>query len=176
MKNGALDRESIRQLIIAGDTGQLPLLEGFSSLSEQLQPNGVDLTLGAVAEFDRPGELGRDDDRRRLPGTRPWPVEADGWLHLAPGAYLVTFNEWVNLPLNLMALGRPRSSLLRCGVSLHTAVWDAGYQGRSQALLTVHNPHGHLLQPGVRLMQLVFFPLAGRAEPGYSGRYQGGNR
>jgi dUTP pyrophosphatase len=105
------------------------------------------------------------------------PVELnhDGWVQLTPGPYLVTFTEVVNLPLGLMALGRPRSSLLRSGVSLHTAVWDAGYRGRSQALLVVHHPLGYRLQRGARLMQLVFFPLSQPVDQGYRGRFLGEN-
>ena len=73
------------------------------------------------------------------------PFGSDGYLDLIPGAHLITFNEIVNLPLHVMALGRPRSSLLRAGVAIHTAVWDAGYRGRSQALLVVYNHHGYRL-------------------------------
>ena len=65
-----------------------------------------------------------------------------------------------------MALGRPRSSLLRSGVALHTAVWDAGYRGRSQSLLTVHHPEGFRLQRDARLAQLVFFRLSNLPEQG----------
>jgi len=75
----------------------------------------------------------------------------------------------------LMALGRPRSSLLRSGVSVHTAVWDSGYQGRSQALLVVHHPAGYRVQQGARLMQLVFWRLGSAVEQGYQGKYQGEN-
>jgi dUTP pyrophosphatase len=70
-----------------------------------------------------------------------------------------------------MALARPRSSLLRCGVTIETAVWDAGYSGRSQALLVVHNPSGFHLQKNARVLQLVFFRLTGETE-GYQGKYQ----
>ena len=73
-----------------------------------------------------------------------------------------------------MALGRPRSSLLRCGVNVGTAVWDAGYSGRSQSLLVVHNPSGFSLEKNARLTQLVFFELTGESE-GYQGIYQGEN-
>ena len=98
-----------------------------------------------------------------------------GWLQLAPGGYLVTFNETVNLPLNLMALARPRSSLIRSGVSLHTGVWDAGYAGRSQSLLMVHHPAGYRMQRDARIAQLVFFPLVAADSEGYTGRYQNEN-
>ena len=56
-----------------------------------------------------------------------------------------------------------------------TGVWDAGYSGRSQALMVVHNPHGFRVQKGARLVQLVFFPLDDPTGPGYQGRYQGEN-
>ena len=73
-----------------------------------------------------------------------------------------------------MALATPRSSLLRCGVTVNTAVWDAGYSGRSQSLLVVYNPGGFRLQRNARIVQLVFFQLSGETE-GYNGTYQGEN-
>ena len=114
-------------------------------------------------------------DNRELSATRKIEFNEEGWLHLEPGPYLATFNEIVTLPLNLMALGRPRSSLLRSGVSVHTAVWDAGYRGRSQALLTVHHHEGYHLQTGARLIQLVFFPLVRQVGQGYQGKFLGEN-
>ena len=74
-----------------------------------------------------------------------------------------------------MALGRPRSTLLRSGLDVGTAVWDAGYRGRSQCLLTVNNPSGFRLGKNASILQLVFFRLAGTADQGYGGAYQGEN-
>ena len=71
-----------------------------------------------------------------------------------------------------MALGRPRSSLTRSGATIHTAVWDAGYSGRSTSLLVVHSPAGFRLQRDARVMQLVFFSLARATTSGYAGAYQ----
>ena len=70
-----------------------------------------------------------------------------------------------------MALARPRSSLLRCGVSVGTAVWDAGYSGRSQSLLVVYNTRGFRVQKNARIVQLVFLWLS-RETTGYQGVYQ----
>ena len=94
--------------------------------------------------------------------------------NLAPGIYSITYNEIVHLPENIMALATPRSSLLRCGVTVNTAVWDAGYSGRSQSLLVVYNPQGFQLQRNARIIQLVFFRLGNQTE-GYSGTYQNEN-
>ena len=164
-----LNRDEIAALI-ASDP---PLLEGYISLESQLQPNGFDLSLLDVSAFETPGAIGSSDADRVLAATIPLTYDGDGWIDLAPGAYLVTFNEVVNLPLDIMALGRPRSSLLRSGVSLHTAVWDAGYRGRSQSLLTVHHPGGFRLQRNARLAQLAFFRLSNPPSQGYQGRFQG---
>ncbi|MBI3743598.1 MAG: deoxyuridine 5'-triphosphate nucleotidohydrolase, partial [Chloroflexi bacterium] len=71
------------------------------------------------------------------------------------------------------ALGRTRSSLLRCGAALHTAVWDAGYSGRSESLMVVYNPAGFTLEHNARIMQLVFFALAQEVHEGYRGVYKG---
>ena len=164
-----LDRESIRRRLNATP----PLLEGYRDLEVQLQPNGFDLTLSEIAAFTGPGVLTEDNAGRRLATTTPLAFGADGALHLQPGPYLVTFNETVNLPPDVMALAKPRSSLLRSGVAIHNAVWDAGYRGRSQALLVVYHPDGFTLSRNARVLQLVFFALARPVDQGYQGRYQG---
>jgi dUTP pyrophosphatase len=74
-----------------------------------------------------------------------------------------------------MALGRPRSSLCRIGATLGTAVWDAGYRGRSTALLFVANPAGLRLERAARVLQLVFFTLDAATARGYDGAYQDEN-
>ena len=172
--SGALSRASIASLI-AGDP---PLVEGHRDIAAQLQPNGFDVSVRSVASFNAdagPGSIGAADADRTLPDHVDLPFGPHGWLRLGVGCYLITFNEIVNLPRNLMALARPRSSLLRSGVSIHTAVWDAGYSGRSQALLTVHHPAGYRVQRDARVAQLVFFPLDAGDPLGYAGRYQDEN-
>ena len=171
MSGNPLDKDSIESLI----QGSAPLIEEFLSLENQLQPNGFDMTLREVGYLASAGSIGVGTGERELSATEIMDFDSEDRLHLNPGPYLITFNEVVNLPLDLMALGRPRSSLLRSGVSVHTAVWDAGYRGRSQALLVVHNSSGYRLQRGARLMQLIFFRLPQPASQGYQGRYQGEN-
>ena len=121
------------------------------------------------------GAIGRTNTSRTLPDVRPLPFGDDGWVELQPGPYQIVFNETVELPNDLMALGRPRSSLCRIGASIVTAVWDAGYRGRSTALLVVANPAGIRIQRDARLMQLVFFTLNAATAQGYAGAYQNEN-
>ena len=153
-----------------------PLLEGMVNAEEQVQPNGVDLTLRQVAMFSSSGVIGRTNQERRLSDTAPLTFDGLGDMELIAGPYLVTFNEIVNLPPDVMAIGQPRSSLLRCGVAIHNAVWDAGYSGRSQALLVVYNPYGFRIKRDARLLQLVFLHLTTATNDTYKGRFQGENK
>ena len=168
---GVLSREEIQRRIL----GETPLISAWHDLEAQLQPNGFDLTLREVSRFAGPGVIAVDNAGRSLPPLEPLPFAADGFLDLAPGPYHILYNEVVHLPTDLMALGRPRSSLGRCGVAIHTAVWDAGYEGRSTSLLVVANPAGFRVARDARVMQLVFFGLATAAVEGYRGAYQNEN-
>jgi len=151
-----------------------PLVEGCINPEEQLQPNGIDLTLREVAMLQSSGRIAVSNDQRLLPGLAPLAFDGLGFIDLMPGAYIITYNEIVHLPNDIMALARPRSSLLRCGANIGTAVWDAGYHGRSQSLMMVYNPQGFRLQKNARIIQLIFFKLTGETE-GYNGAYQGEN-
>ncbi|MFC1948833.1 deoxyuridine 5'-triphosphate nucleotidohydrolase [Chloroflexota bacterium] len=153
---------------------QPPLIEDYVDLEAQLQPNGFDLSLREIALLQTPGRLAQQDSQRLISDSSPLLFDGLGFIDLVPGAYTITYNEIVHLPNNVMALARPRSSLLRCGVTVNTAVWDAGYSGRSQSLLVVYHPHGFRLQKNARVVQLVFFHLTGDTE-GYKGTYQGEN-
>jgi dUTP pyrophosphatase len=170
-KTGVLTREDILELCNA----RPPLIVEAVNLAEQLQPNGVDLTVREVSSYISRGNLTAGNEGRVLSRTAPLSFDSHAGMDLEPGAYLVTFNEIVNLPRGVMALARPRSSLNRCGVSIHSAVWDAGYSGRSQSLLVVYNTHGFRLHKNARILQLVFFYLSGEARKGYDGRFQGEN-
>ena len=164
-----MSKEDILSLI----KGKPPLVEDYINLDEQLQPNGIDLTLREVAMLQSAGRIGAGN-QRTISDVAPLYFDGMGHILLMPGAYIVTYNEIVNLPADVMALGFPRSSLLRCGVTLHTAVWDAGYSGRSRSLMVVHNSMGFSLQKNARIMQLVFHRLT-RETGGYRGAYQGEN-
>jgi dUTP pyrophosphatase len=167
-----LSSNEIRALIASGT----PLFSGFADLDSQVQANGFDLTLAEVRRFSGAGTIGIDNADRVLPELEPIDADERGFVELMPGAYHITYAETVSLPKDLMALGRPRSSLTRSGVAIHTAVWDAGYSGRSTSLMTVHNSAGFRVQIGARVAQLVFIQLSTPDDIGYQGIYQGENR
>ncbi len=151
-----------------------PLVEGYIDLETQVQTNGFELTLRDVSVMQSAGGIDFDNSRRVISDVSPLAFDGLGAIELIPGTYLITYNEVVHLPKNVMALGRPRSSLLRCGVTIGTAVWDAGYEGRSQSLLVVYNSRGVRLEKNARLTQLVFLEMTGESR-GYDGIYQGEN-
>ena len=91
---------------------------------------------------------------------------------LDPGAYLVEFNESVDVPLSLMGQIFVRSSLFRSGALVSAGVMDSGYRGAVGALLQVVNPHGLVLYQDARLAQMVFHDMSEPVE-GYRGVYQG---
>jgi dUTP pyrophosphatase len=164
-----LSGDEIRRLRIVA-------LDDVAAEQVHIQPNGVDLSLDAVWRFVEAGALGRSSEDRRLPRRDELAFDSDDWLVLGPGTYGIRYSEWVAVPPDCGGLVFPRSSLLRMGLHVPTAVWDAGYAGRGEGLLQVTNPHGVQLQRGARIVQLVLFRLTEPAHSGYAGSYQDENR
>ena len=144
--------------------------------ADQVQPNGIDLSIDAIWRFVDEGVLGASSADRRLPDREELVFDAHGWLWLAPGTYGIRYAEWVEMPPDCGGLCFPRSTLLRMGLHVPTAVWDAGYAGRGEGLLLVTSPHGVRLQHDARIVQLVLFRLSEAPGSGYAGRYQHENR
>ncbi len=142
--------------------------------AEQVQPNGVDLTLEAVLVQREAGRIARDG---KTVGERE-PVEPDQsggesvpTYRLDPGGYVVRYGERVRVPEGHVGFVLPRSSLMRNSCMVNTAVWDAGYEGRGEGLLEVH--HAIELEAGARVAQFVL--AAADHATSYDGTYQGEN-
>ena len=165
-----LSREDINKLV----KQEPPLVENYLDLEAQVQPNGFDMTVRDIAMPQTMGRITVSNKNRQISDAAPLTFDTFGAMELMPGIYIITYNEIVNLPTNVMALARPRSSLLRCGVTVETAVWDAGYSGRSQSLMVVYNQRGFRIEKNARVTQLVFMQLTDTTE-GYNGTYQGEN-
>ena len=165
-----LNKEQIKKLIV-----EEKLIEGCIKLETQLTPNGFDLTAGAVFEFTSSGSLDFSNSERVLPECREIlarkrsPEDKFGWWHLAQGIYKIRTNETVRLPNNLVALAFSRSSLLRMGAFTQHGVWDAGFCGQGEFILSVGNIHGIELKQNCRITQLVF--LSTEETEGYKGIY-----
>lgn len=173
-KYGAiLSKNEIKELTLSQkDRG--PLIEEMIDQKIQIQPNGVDLSVKKIERFIGPGKTDFDNKKREISNTKEIEFDGDEFLFLESGAYKITFNEVVNLPLDLIAIAAPRSTLLRCGVTVETAIWDAGYSGRGQSLLIVMNKTGYFIKKNARVIQLMFIRLSGEntISEGYNGKYQ----
>ncbi|MGQ3328669.1 deoxyuridine 5'-triphosphate nucleotidohydrolase [Halorubrum sp. FL23] len=151
----------------SGATVAAALEAGGADLDDgQRQPNGVDLTVGAVFEQTEPGAIRRDGKRV---GEREALEPEDGAYRLEAGTYVVRYGEPVRIPDERIGFVLPRSTLLRNSCTLDTAVWDAGYEGVGEGRLDVG--HAIAIEPGARIAQLVL--AAADHEGSYDGAYQG---
>ncbi len=134
---------------------------------KNIQPCGVDLTVGNLYSFSSIGELRKGGVK--LPEYTELESINNLWT-LSQGSYIVRYEQIIEIPPNAVGLVLPRSSLLRMGATIYTAVWDPGYRGKGVSLLQVFNSHGIILEKGARISQLIF--LKAEAKETYSGKYQ----
>jgi len=154
------------------------LVENYIDLETQLQPAGFDLTIDIIGTFKGGGSIDFDNSNRNVPKVLPIPPESQTgrnpyWI-LKPGAYMISLNEKINMPLDLMGDSMYRSSLMRCGVFTGLGRWDPGYSGVGVSLLVVHNPNGFWLSKNARICQVKFTRVEG-VDSGYNGQYQNEN-
>jgi dUTP pyrophosphatase len=161
-----LNDKQLRELIIEHD-----MITKYVNLDTQLQPSGFDLSLESIEEYLEGGAVDFNNQERVIGKTKLLVPDKEGWYHLEKGVYKVVYNEVVKMPLDVAAIARTRSTLLRNGAEVGTAVWDPGYEGRSSSMLTVHNHYGLNLKKNARIAQLIFFHT-GEVGKGYSGVYQ----
>jgi deoxycytidine triphosphate deaminase len=91
-----------------------------------------------------------------------------------PGEYfLIKTIETVDIPTNVLADFRARSSLFRAGLSLLTTIGSPGYKG--ELIFGLHNAGQHpvTLQMGARISQAIFYRLESEGVA-YRGQNQGG--
>lgn len=149
--------------------GEELLRRVFPGLEEdQYQPAGIDLKLRRV--FRLRGEAGLlRGDEKRLPEYREVEPE-DGVYRLEPGEpYVLELSPRLEIPEDTVALFFPRSTLIRSGVAVHTAVGDPGFRGRIRVLAVNHHREPYRLARGERVVQAVFVRAEGAGT--YSGDY-----
>lgn len=156
----------IKPLITPLDESQVEGIEGTT----------VDLRLGSVWRTYGKARLLREE--RITPKiTKEIDIEDKNpkdIFTIYPGDYyLLQTIETVNMPNNLFAYLRPRTSLIRSGIPLETAFVSPNYQGK--LTVGVKNQSKNLveIQLGFRIMCIAFFPIDGEAVP-YRGVWQGG--
>jgi len=152
------------------------LVESYMSLEKQLTPNGIDLTVAKISKFKKSGALDFSNKERVIPEAEEISPQKEnkkdkyGWWRLLPGIYKIKTNEIVNLPNNLIALAFSRTSILRMGCFTSHGVWDAGFSGRGEFILSVQSPAGARIKQNARIAQLVFYKIKKTEE--YNGIHQ----
>lgn len=87
--------------------------------------------------------------------------------------FLVKTIEKVNLPSNISAIFRPRSTLQRCGVGLFTAAVSPGYSGELTFGICNMGKNNFKLELGARIVHILFFETSENISD-YRGQWQGG--
>ncbi len=160
---------------VTGRRVQKPLVEYIGDEQVDLiEGTTVDLRLGAVYRPVGAARLMRDSRiTPEIDKVMDIEESPEGILRIRNGEYLLFQTiEQVNMPEDMFAYIRPRTTLIRCGIPLETAFISPNYQGR----LTVgmkHQGAGEVeIQMGFRILCIAFFPIDGRAVP-YRGVWQG---
>lgn len=160
------DREILKQIM-----SEKPLIENYINLEKQLQPAGFDLTLNSIYSISSYGEIFNSYNKEDVLPIYNEIKTINELYNLNKGAYLIIYNEVINLPNDLMALVYPRSTLIRMGATIYTAIWDPGYNGRGRGLLNIFNEKGIILRKNSRIAQIVFLKLTSSSNRKYSGKY-----
>jgi dUTP pyrophosphatase len=147
------------------------LIENFIDLSVQLQPASFDLTLDEIFLLKSSASIDFSNKEREIPKYEKIEFK-DEWILLNKGIYLISFNETVNIPKDLIAFVRPRSSLVRSGATIFSSLWDPGYSGKSNCLFVVLNENGIKIKKNARVAQMVFLKLSSPTNKIYEGIYQ----
>lgn len=143
------------------------LLENYED--KNIGGAGVDLRVGKYYRLKSPAKLGVNE--RELPKIEEITSE---WIEVKPSEYiLVETIEKVNMPADIAAWMRHRSTLQRSGVGLLTALIDPGYKGTLTFGLRNFGEHTFKLQRGTRVGQIIFEKMSGAGKE-YDGKYQGG--
>jgi len=136
----------------------------------QLQPNGVELTIDSIYEIHGVPYIG---DSSYDKGDR---VEVDsasvGMYSLDEGYYVIEYQERISIPDGHVGYVVPRSRFMRSGAMLFTALWDTGYTGKGEGGFATFTELE--VETGCRVGQLVLLSTDGK-EDTYSGTHQGEN-
>lgn len=121
---------------------------------KQIQPNGVDLTVGTLKKMKY--HPGLKDDKYTEPNfVEADRVEPDGdYVMYGDKSYKVVYGEKITIPNNHIGIVFPRSRLLRSCIHLNTALWDSGYSGIGEGALFSNGTA--TIEDGMRIGQMCF--------------------
>ncbi len=140
--------------------------------NKQSQIAVFDLTVKDIIALESDGVLDFDNSKRFVPDHKIITPKDGKWI-LEPGGYLTRYNEIIEVPLSAIGIVLPRSSLMRIGGTICSALWDPGYKGRGIGLLIVYTRI--TIHQNARIAQIIFLKTLEESKNGYSGEYQNEN-
>lgn len=137
---------------------------------EQKQPAGFDVTVSNIQSFPHSRFILGIEKGENSPLAQV-PILEEKYFDLDAGAYFVELNEITTIPPDAIGILLPRSTLLRNGLDVRTALFDPGYSGQPKVMLVCYRPAR--IQKFSRIGQLVILKSDREFSRKYSGRYQG---
>lgn len=141
----------------------------------------IDLTLGSELLIEDHPRWNNcvDLTQKQAPNMRPVSMDDSGY-YLSPRQFvLAQTQQRFNLPNDISAEFKLKSSIARAGLNHLLAGWcDAGWHG-SVLTLELHNVterHNLMLKPGMKIGQIIFYrhdPVSDDASYAARGRYNG---
>lgn len=127
------------------------------------QPDGIDLRLGKVFKltFEEGKVYGISEDTKILPQHTE--IEPDvysmgiGWMFEPHTCYILQVDRPIHINKKSAQFYLPRSSLLRMGLSVITALGDSDFNGLLSFLCINESDNQLFLEKGVRFTQLIDF-------------------
>lgn len=166
-----LSHNELVQLVADGVIGPVDL--------KDINAASIDIHLGDTILWEDE-QIGQIDYRQRETVVfNEYHMEADGWV-LEPGDFILAQSREVfNLPNNISAEYKLKSSMARIGLEHMNAGWcDAGWNGSvlTLELKNMCNHHSIRIRPGDAIGQMIFFrhePVPTQASYASKGRYNG---
>lgn len=136
-----LSDRTILELLDAGELSVEPL-----DVETQVQPASIDLT---IAEEVTPLS------QREPPEADEGEIVFDPW-----SSYLCSTREYIDLPRDVCAFVKGRSSIGRLAIQVHTAGFgDPGWHGQLTLEVVNFSDRRHTFEVGDRFCQIVLLPL-----------------
>ena len=142
------------------------------------QPSGLDLRLGKVFTLSPNQSLfpcGIYGGEKHIPKHKEMETVkmngCDVWELYPDEPYICQVQEQIQIGSSNAQFYLPRSTLLRAGVNVYTALGDLGYNGHLSFLVINHGYTPFYIEKGERFAQLIDFEVRGGSES-YDGDYQ----
>lgn len=132
---------------------------------DQYQPNSIDLKLGKVYIIDDTFPItdisvGIYNDTKFIPPKTELKPNSSNIYELKPNIpYWIQIEPIMSIEEGIAQFYLPRSSLLRMGVTLHTALGDSGFKGHLLFLAINHTPYNINLAKGERIATAINFEV-----------------